>query len=360
MKKILVADWLDAYGGAERVIKTLNKMYCFNKTYTLTCLMKEENLSKIYPEENPLIIESNLKIFKQYFRYFFFLFHYEISKLQIDQDVTLVISSSHSVAKGICKTHQDQLHISYFQARNFNYIWEDSKMFFGILKPIFFPLIYVLRKMDIIQAKNPDFIIANSIFVQDWIKERYNRESIVIYPPVDLSNFKLVEKKEDYYVAVGRIVTVKKFDILVNAFNSLEKKLVIIGDGANLKKLQKIAKSNIIFTGFLPSEKVNFYVSNAKGFIQPGVEGFGIATLEAQACGTPVIAYGVGGVLETVKNHKTGLFFHKQTKIEIIKAITTFETMIFDRDFMRKEALNFSENRFISEFTNFVDSKIQK
>lgn len=321
--------------------------------------MGKDNLDRIYPYNNPVIIESKLKFFKTFFRYFFFLFHYNIKKIKIDYDTELIISSSHSVAKGICKSNKNQIHVSYFQARNFNYIWEDSNLFFGLFKPFFYPLIYLLRKIDVSHAKNPDYIIANSIFVKNWIKQRYNRDSIVIYPPVDLSKFELELNKDNYYVAVGRLVTVKKFDILVKAFNILGEKLVIIGDGKKLKALKEIASSNIVFTGFLATTEINKYVSKAKAFMQPGVEGFGIATLEALACGTPVIAFGTGGVLETVINGKTGLFFYRQHENDIVKAVKNFESLTFDGKLLREEALKFSERRFKYEFTTYINSIIK-
>lgn len=357
LKKVLIVDWLDAFGGAERVLVHFEKVFKFNKTYTLINLMHPDNLEKIYNTKTPIIEETGIKIFKKIFRYFFFLFHLFISKAKIDQDVDVIISSSHSIAKGINKTNNNQLHISYFQARNFNYIWEDVDLFFGKFKVLFYPLIFILRKIDINQSKRPDYIISNSIFVKKWIKKRYNRDSTVIYPPLDLSPFNLVEQKDDFYVAVGRIVTVKRFDIIIDAFNQSNKKIVIIGDGDNLQKIKKRASSNIFFTGFLETHQVKDYVSKAKAFIQVGVEGFGIAPIEAQACGTPVIAFGKGGVLETVIDGKTGLFFKEQNVQSLLDAIARFEIMQFDPKVIHENALQFSKERFEKEIKEFVETK---
>jgi len=358
IKKVLVADWLDAYGGAERVIKSINEVFKFDKTYTLICLMKKTDLFKIYQTETPNVEETSIKYFGSGFRYFFPVFHFFTSGIKIPQDTQLIISSSHAIAKGVRKSNKSQLHISYFQARNFNYIWEDAALFFGKFKPLFSPLIYVLRRIDVAQSKNPDYIVANSIFVKEWVKRRYNRDAVVIYPPVDLSAFELNTEREDFYVAVGRIVTVKKFDIVVEAFNESKKKLVIIGDGQHLNDLKKMALPNVVFTGYLETKQLKAYISKAKAFIQSGVEGFGIATLEAQACGTPIIAYGQGGVLETVKNLKTGIFFEEQTKESLVAAVNLFETMEFDSAYIRKEALRFSEERFKTELESFVNEKL--
>ncbi len=358
MKKVLIVDWLDIYGGAERVIGSIEKLISFNEVHTIINIMKKEDLTKIFKNKIE-IHETGLKFFNNNFRFFFFTFHYFINKVQLDKDVKLIISSSHSVAKGVRKSNQNQLHISYFQARNFNYIWEDLDLFFGKFKYLFYPLIHILRKIDVDQSKNPDFIIVNSFFVKDWVKKRYNRESIVIYPPVDLSKFKLVEDKEDYYVAVGRIVTVKRFDVVVDAFNEIKKKIVIIGDGKDYKKLKKRAKDNIFFTGFLDSDNVRDYVGKAKGFIQIGVEGFGIAPIEAQSSGTPVIAYNNGGVKETVINKETGLFFESQDKISLINAILEFEKIEFNYFKIHEHAQKFSKERFEYNFKTTIDKIIQ-
>lgn len=357
LKKVLVVDWLDAFGGAERVLVNFEKVFKFSKTYTLINLMHTNHIEKIYKTEKPIIVETPIKIFKKKFRFFFFLFHFFISKVKVDNDADIIISSSHSVTKGIKKTNLKQIHISYFQARNFNYIWEDVDLFFGKMKYLFYPLIFILRKNDVKQAQNPDYIVANSNFVKDWVKIRYKREASVIYPPVDLSSFNLIEAKEDYYIAVGRIVTVKRFDLVVEAFNQSGRKLIIIGDGDSLNKIKEKAKANIVFTGFLESKQVRKYVESARAFIQMGIEGFGIAPIEAQACGTPVIAFGEGGVLETVINGETGLFFKEQSVSSLQQAIQTFEKMQFDPKLIRENALQFSNERFEKEIKEFVEEK---
>ena len=360
MKKALVVDWLDKYGGAERVIASLDNVFSFEKTYTLVNVMKENDLIKIYKNKKREIIETPIRFLGNNFRFLFFLFHYSIHKIVVDKDISIIISSSHAVAKGIRKSSKQQLHISYFQARNFNYIWDDSKLFFGNFRFLLEPIFSVLRRMDVKQAQNPDFIVANSNFVKQWIKEKYNRDATIIYPPVDLSNFFLVEKKENYYVSVGRIVSVKRFDILIETFKDLDFNLIIIGNGDNYEALKKKASNNVLFTGFLESNQVNEYISKAKGFIQVGVEGFGIAPVEAQACGTPVIAFGEGGVLETVCNGKTGVFFKEQTAQSLKDALLYFESLTFNPKEIREHALQFSKERFEIEIKAFVEEKYQE
>ncbi len=357
LKKVFVIDWLDKYGGAERVISSLEKIISFDKTCTLINVMKVEDLKKIYPQQNPDISETVLKYAKNNFRLFFFAFHFLINRVKIDSDMDLIISSSHAVAKGVRKANRYQLHISYFHARNFNYIWDDSKLFFGALKYFFYPMIYILRKIDVSQAQRPDYIIANSLFVKKWIKEKYKRDSHVIYPPVELENFPLEINKDDYYIVVGRVVHVKKFDLVIKAFNKSGKKLIVVGDGDQLKQLKSIAADNIIFKGFLHAEEVSSYIQKARGFIQMGVEGFGIAPIEAQACGTPVIAYAYGGVLETVIDNKTGIYFKEQTVNALEQALRKFEKEKFDPIVIRQNALRFSNAKFEKEIELYIKEK---
>lgn len=359
MKKALVVDWLDKYGGAERVLASLQNAFDFDEAYSLVNVMKENDLEKIFSKKQK-INTTFLQKAQKHFRLLFFLFHYFASRIKMDADVRLIVSSSHAVAKGVKKSSANQLHVSYFQARNFKYIWDETDLYFGKIKVLFNPLISLLRKIDVKQAQQPDYIIANSKFVQNWIQKTYHRESVVIYPPVDLSQFTLHAHKEDYLVAVGRIVAYKRFDLIIDAFNALGSKLIVVGDGDQLHKLKKKAKSNIQFTGFLDSSDVNRIISKAKAFVHIGIEDFGIAPIEAQACGTPVIAYNVGGISETVIDSKTGILFDKQTKESLIAAIDEFEKISFDFDEIRNHALFFSKERFESEIKTYVSKCLNK
>lgn len=356
MKRVLVVDWLDKFGGAERVIANLQRIFGFQHTYTLVNIMKKNDLTKVYAQSLHSIHTTYLQVFGAFFRFFFFLFHRTIAHIRIDDTAQTIISSSHAVAKGVSKASSQQLHISYFQARNFKYIWEDAPLYFGKWLPLIKPLIHKLQKIDREHAQKPDFIIANSYFVKDWIWEKYQRTSHVIYPPVDLDQFPLQEKKSEYYVAVGRIVAYKRFDLIVEAFSKLDKKLIILGDGPELNSLKKKATSNIQFTGFVDADTVYKYISQAKAFIHIGIEDFGIAPIEAQSCGTPVIAYQAGGILETVCENKTGLFFEKQQADSLITAIERFESQKWNPREIHLHAQKFSTQRFEEELLNFVNT----
>ncbi len=359
MKKVLVVDWLDKYGGAERVISSLCNVFSFEKCYVLINIMDKKNTAKVFSNQSIPVQETGLKYFGSKFRYLLLLFPFIIRNIKIEKEVDVIISSSHAIAKGIRKSRKDQIHISYFQARNLKYIWSDYKLYFGKLRYLFYPLILLMRKSDVRAAQNPDYIISNSNFVKEWVKKTYDRDSVVIYPPVDLSNFKLEENKEDYYVAVGRLEPYKRFDIIVKAFNKTNKNIIIIGDGTVLKDLKNIANKNIKFVGFLESKEVFHYISKAKGFVHAGIEDFGIAPIEAQACGTPVIAYGFGGVLETIIENKTGVFFREENDESLLEAINVFEKIDFCYKEISKNAERFHKSNFETQINKFISEKIK-
>lgn len=361
-REVLVVDWLDLYGGAEKVISEIDEIYGFDKVYALVDVRKDSEKHKFF-KNKPTIVTTKLQIIGKYFRYALPLFPFFVNSIKIDKDYKLIISSSHNIAKGVKKTNPNQIHISYIQSRNLKYIWDKEQidLYFGKLKFLINPFISFLRKYDVRSAKQPDLLIANSEYQKEWIKEHYGRESVVVYPPVDLSEFQFFPEKEDYYVSVGRFAKMKRFDILIEAFNKMpDKKLVLIGDGELMPEFKKKAKSNIIFPGFLPSSEVYEYVKKAKAAIYVGIEDFGIAPVEAQACGTPVISYNIGGASETIINLETGIHFDKQNSDDIIKAILKLENISFNYEKIRTNAERFSRKRFLNEFKLQVDKFLQE
>jgi glycosyltransferase involved in cell wall biosynthesis len=360
MKKILVVDYLDIYGGAERVLAVLNKHYDFHKCYTLINVMQKRDLIKVFANKHVEIIESNLKYLGSAFRYLFFLFPYFISKFSSDDEKLLIISSSFSVAKGF-KKKKNQLHICYIQARNQRYIWDDQNIYFKKWQKFFLsPLIKVLQNLDTKHSQRPDYLIANSFFVKDWIEKTYNINSNVIYPPVDTSLFKLERKKKEYFITTARLEPYKRVDLLIKAFNKTNDILYVVGNGSLKKKLQKISKENIIFFDFLEPREVMQLVSKAQAFLHAGIEDFGIAPVEAQCCGTPVIAYNKGGVAETVIDGKTGILFNFQSASAILDAIKRFKEIKFNYKYISAHAAKFSEENFYKNFQKFIDSKIKE
>ena len=360
MKKILIVDWLDKYGGAERVLTVLNKHFDFDKCFTLINKMSNGDLNRVFYGKKIEIVESNLRLVKSEFRYLFFLFPFFISRFKSNDNDAIIISSSFSVAKGF-KKQSNQTHICYYQARNQRYIWDDENIYFTrIQKIILSPLLYILRKIDINHSRRPDFIIANSLFVKDWIKNNYNIDTPVIYPPVDTKLFKLQKNKEDYFITTARLEPYKRVDLLVKAFNKTQETLYVVGDGSMKKRLKRIANQNIRFFDFLEPNKVMKLVSKAKAFVHAGKEDFGIAPVEAQSCGTPVIAYNLGGLSETVIDGKTGILFNAQSTDAILDALTRFKQTEFNFEKISEHAEQFSEENFIMNFRNFIDSKTKQ
>ena len=360
MKKAIAVDWLDKYGGAERVISSITNIFQIETCYTLINIMNEEDLKKVFSNNNIKIKNSFLQLFKSNFRYLFFLFPYFIKKIKVDKGVELILSSSFSVAKGIKKTNPNQIHISYIQARNQRYLWDKEGIYFGKkARFLLSPILNYLKKIDIKQASNPDYLIANSQFVQKWIKETYKLNSEIIYPPVDVEGFKLQKNKENYFVTACRLEPYKRVDLIIEAFNKSKENLIIIGSGSQENHLKKIASKNIRFVEYSNSSVVYNYVSKAKAFIHAGIEDFGIAPVEAQACGTPVIAIKKGGLKETVIENKTGVFFEQQDSNAILDAINRFNKIDFNYEFIRKESLKYSTSNFESKLNDFVKSKTE-
>ncbi|WP_446918127.1 glycosyltransferase, partial [Klebsiella pneumoniae] len=241
-------------------------------------------------------------------------------------DVTkheVVLSSSHAVSKGVI-TGPDQLHISYIHSP-IRYAWDLQHQYLresgfdkgvkGFLAKWF---LHKIRLWDVRTSNGVDHFIANSHFISRRIKKVYGRSSDVIYPPVDVESFNLMEDKDNYYLTASRLVPYKRVDLIVEAFGHMpEKKLLVIGDGPEMEKIKAKAKANVVILGYQSNEAMIEYMQRAKAFVFAAEEDFGITPVEAQSCGTPVIAFGKGGALETVRpygvSNPTGVFFYNQT-----------------------------------------------
>ncbi|REG98930.1 glycosyltransferase [Flavobacterium aquicola] len=363
MKKALISDWYYVNGGAEKVIHSLNQIWDDFDHYALIDFLNEKDRDFILNgKKAKTSFIQNLPTAKSNHRKFLQLFPYAIEQFDLSQ-YDLILSSSSSIAKGI-RTAQNQLHICYCHSP-MRYAWDlqqqylnDSGLDKG-LKGIYAK--YVLnkiRKWDVINSDNVTYFIANSKHIAKRIKKIYNRDSIVIYPPVDVEFFTLEENKKEYYFTASRMVSYKKMLLIVEAFNELPHlKLIVAGSGPELETIKKVAKSNISIIGGIDSLELKKQMQGAKAFVFAAEEDFGIVPVEAQACGTPVIAYGKGGVLETVVDHKTGIFYKEQTAQSLKEAILYFEKQLFDPKEIRKHALQFSKERFENEIKAFIDEK---
>ena len=288
---------------------------------------------------------------------------------QLDvSDYDIVISSSHCVAKGII-TGPNQLHVSYVHSP-IRYAWdlqhqylEEAGLTKGLKGWIAKAILHYMRLWDCRTSNGVDYFIANSNFIAKRIWKCYRREATVIYPPVDVNAFELHEKKEDFYLTASRMVPYKKMDLIVEAFSKMhDKKLVVIGDGPDFKKIKSKAAENITLMGYQPFEMLKEHMQKAKAFVFAAEEDFGITPVEAQACGTPVIAYGKGGTLETIlgldKEKSTGIFFDEQTINSICNAVNIFEK---NQDKFKPENCRINAERFSNEiFKKNIKKFIQK
>lgn len=353
-KVAIIHDWLVNYGGAERVVEAILEIYPDADIYTLvydekmsrffkkdriktTFIQKIPKASKIYPKLLPLM-------------------PWAFEELDLTE-YDLVISSSSCCSKGVI-TSPNTKHISYIHSP-MRYIWDlyhDYKKRSGVITKIFMQLFSKsLREWDYISSQRIDIILANSNYVSKRIKKYWNRDSKVIYPPVNIEklgpNYK---EPEDFYVVFSRFVAYKRIDLAIEACKKIGRKLVVIGDGEQREYLKKLANKDIIFTGRIGDEEVKDYLQRCKALIFCAEEDFGIIPLEAQACGRPVIAYGKGGALETIVVNETGLFFKEQKIEEVIKIIYEFEKLEWDSKKIFEHAMKFSKERFKKEIKEII------
>jgi glycosyltransferase involved in cell wall biosynthesis len=366
MKVALIQDWLTEMGGAEKVFKAIYELFPDADIYTL--VYKDEILNKLnIPKEKvkSSFIQRLPGCPKRY-RMYLPLFKHAIEQFDLS-GYDLVISSSYCVAKGVITNH-NQVHISYCHSP-VRYAWdlyhkylEDGglkKGFKGILAKYF---LHQLRIWDVISANRVDHFIANSNYIRSRIFKVYRRGSETIYPPVDIDDFTAVEHKKDYYFTCSRLVPYKKIDLIVEAFAAMpDKQLVVIGDGPEYARIKAKTAGNITLMGYQPFNVLKEKMQHARAFVFAAEEDFGIVPLEAQASGTPVIAFGKGGTRETVIDGKTGIFFEEQTAEAIRNAVMRFEVTEMDSaGDIRKHASFFKKERFKTEFESFVLDKLKE
>jgi len=358
LKVALVHDYLQWHGGAERVLESFHKIWPEAPVYT--SVYNSESMPEAYKSwDIRTSFMQRLPFWSKFLKHYSFL--YPMAFEQFDfSGYDLVISSSAGFAKGII-TRPGTVHVAYTHTPpRFQWGYETTtrlklnKFYTNIILP---PIDNYLRIWDQCAAKRVDYFVSNSREVQKRISKIYRRESKIIFPPVNISQFKKSESKSgDYYVTIGRLERYKNFDLIIEAFNSLGSgyKLKIIGGGSDENYLRSLAKSNIEFMGRVSDEELANLLSNAKAFVYAAEEDFGIAMAESLAAGTPVIAYKKAGALEIVEEKKSGLFFDELSVKSISSTITKFNSMKFDRDYCKKQSEKFSEERFKGEVLDFI------
>lgn len=332
MRIALVHDYLNQYGGAERVLEVLCRIFPDAPIYTM--LYSEQATNSVFSKRDiRLSFLQNIPFVKRYYYAFPFLIPLAVERFDFSE-FDVVLSVSHSFAKGVI-TKPSTKHVSYCLTPP-RYLWDDSHRYMQefqyptVIQALATPFLSYLRIWDCEASVRPDEMIAISDFVRQRIMKYYHREVPVLYPPVDVSQFHVANVPRDYYLMVGRLVTYKKFDLAINAFNKLGWPLKIVGTGMDEKRLRRMAGKNIEFLGAVTDTQIADLYSHAKALIFPQEEDFGIAPLEAMASGRPVIAYRGGGAEETVVEGKTGVFFDEQTPESLISALKLFNPTAYD------------------------------
>ena len=373
MRVAFVHDWLVTYAGAERVLEQMLLVYPGATVYTLVDFLPKNSRGFLGTSKVRTSFIQKLPFARRKYRSYLPLMPLAIEQFDLS-DYDLVISSSHAVAKGVL-TGPNQVHICFCHSP-VRYAWDlqhqylrESGITRGVKSLFARGLLHYIRIWDTRTATGVDRFISNSNFIARRVRKAYGRDSTVIYPPVDTDAFPLGSNtRDDFYITCSRMVPYKRIDLIVDAFTRLmpEKKLIVVGDGPEFSKIKGLAGANIVLLGKAPFSELVKYLSKAKGFIFAAEEDFGIAPLEAQSCGTPVVAYGRGGTLETVigieSDQPTGFFFYEQSAEALTQAIIGFESSIekITAENCRRNALRFSNLRFRNEFQEFAKNLLRE
>ena len=366
LKVAIVHEWFVTYAGSERVVEQILNLFPHADLFAVVDFLNDSQRGFIQNKPVKTTFIQKLPFAKTKFRQYLPLMPLAIEQLDLSA-YDLIISSSHAVAKGVL-TSPHQLHISYVHSP-IRYAWDlqhqylkESNLERGIKSWIARWILHQIRIWDTRTANGVDLFVANSEFIARRIQKVYRRSATVIYPPVDLRNYTLYEQKQEFYLTASRLVPYKRIDLIVEAFSQMgDRSLIVIGDGEQMAKIRAKASSNIKFLGHLEPEALREYMQKARAFVFAAEEDFGITPVEAQACGTPVIAYGRGGVCESICgldcDRPTGVFFAEQTVVSIRAAVLEFERNS-DRispTTCHENAMRFSTERFKAEFLEFVE-----
>lgn len=359
MKVAIVHDWLVVSGGAEKVLQQIIECFPDADLFSLVDFLEDRSIVRGKPVQTSFI--QHLPMARRRYRGYLPLMPLAIEQFDL-ASYDLIITSSYAVAKGVL-VGPDQTHVSYVHSP-IRYAWDlqhqylrESHLTRGLRSWAARALLHYLRNWDSRSANSVDQLLCNSHFVARRIMKTYRREACVVAPPVDVQGFELRAEKEDFYLCASRMVPYKRIELIVEAFAAMpERQLVVIGDGPQMAAVRAKATPNVSILGYQPFEVLRDHMQRAKAFVFAAEEDFGIAILEAQACGTPVICYGKGGVLETViplgEPEPTGIYFPEQTVQSLSTAVMAFDRSInaFTPQACRKNAERFSPALFRRAF----------
>ncbi len=360
MKTAVVYDWLTTVGGGEKTLEAILEAF---PSPIHTLLYNPAAFKGLFSIEQSIQTSfiQNLPFSSRLYRNYFPLFPLGVEQFNLSA-YDVVLSVSHAVAKGALTT-SSQLHLCYCFTP-IRYAWDLTHDYLqgtrGIQKLLAQFFLHKIRNWDITSLGRVDHFATLSHYIAKRIKKVYGRESTVIYPPVDVEKIPFCSKKEEFYLTVSRMVPYKRIDLIVEAFSHFpNKRLIVVGDGPEMKKIRAKSSKNVELLGWQSDEIIHALMGRAKGFLFAAEEDFGIVVVEAQAAGTPVIALGKGAALETVIANQTGIFFPEQTRASLCQAIEEFEKKDFDPTAIAEHAKQFGRARFIKEFTEFVTEKYQ-
>lgn len=360
----IVHDFLYCYSGAERVLEQIIKVFPQADLFALFDFLPPERRGFLQGKSVKTTFIQRMPFARRNHRVYLPLIPLAIEQLDVSA-YDIVISSSYLAAKGVL-IRPDQLHICYCHTP-VRYAWDlqhvylrQSGLATGIRSFLIRALMHYIRNWDVRSANGVDCFVANSDFVARRIEKVYRRPSTTIYPPVDVGSFALRSGKSNFYITASRMVPYKKVDLIVRAFAQMpDRRLIVVGDGPDYRKACAHATPNVEFLGFQPMESLVDYMRRAKAFVFAAEEDFGIVAVEAMACGTPVIAYGRGGALESVADGRSGILFAEQTVDSIVDALRRFESrgVAWDAGAISEAAQRFCPRRFRDEFSAFVDKE---
>jgi glycosyltransferase involved in cell wall biosynthesis len=365
----LVHEWFTSLAGSEKVVEQICSLYPQADLFAVyadpqlvaaTPFLRGHRLTTSFIQDLPWAAKS--------FRSYLALMPLAVEQFDLS-GYEIVISSNHAVAKGVL-TGPDQLHISYVHSP-IRYAWDLQHQYLreagldrGLAGWTAKWILHQIRLWDSRTAAGVDHFVANSQFIARRIRKVYARHADVIYPPVDVSAFSIGRHDEDFYLTASRLVPYKRVDLLVEAWRAMpDRRLVVVGDGPELAKIKAKAGANVELLGHQPFDALKGLMQRARAFVTAAEEDFGITTVEAQACGSPIIAFGKGGALETVRplggSRPTGLFFPRQDAASVIAAVRSFEahSSSFDPAHCREQAERFSRERFLNEFSAYVEQR---
>ena len=364
VKIAFVHEWFTTYAGSEKVLEVMLSEFPDADVYCLIDHLSKEHRSFLLGKPVHASYLQRIPFVKHFYRYLLALMPFAIEQFDLSA-YDIIVSNCHAVSKGVI-TGPNQLHICYCYSP-MRYAWDlqaqylhESGLGWGIRSLIARWQLHQIRAWDHRTAQNVDHFIACSKYIGRRIKKAYHRDSTVIYPNVAVDEFTLGVERDDFYLTSSRMVPYKKMHLIVEAFSKMpDRKLVVIGAGPQFKRCKALAGPNVTLLGYQPYSVLLRHMQRARAFIFAAEEDFGITPVEAQACGTPVLAFGRGGAAETVVDYATGLLFHEQSAEAIRDVVRRFEVIedSFDHEAIRAHALRFSTERFRDEFRNYLHAR---